>query len=110
MISISKAAVQEIQRLQFTRQKIDSHLRLQVRSGGCLGLYYTLEFDQVTGKTDYQYESNGITIVVDAHSQEYVETLTIDYSEDLMGGGFIFQNSNASSTCSCGKSFTVEVA
>lgn len=108
MISISKAAVQEIQRLKSTRQKTDSHLRLQVKSGGCLGLYYTLEFDQVTDETDSRYESNGIVITVDAQSQKYTETLTIDYSEDLMGGGFIFQNYNVSSTCSCGISFTVE--
>lgn len=107
MISISKIAAQEIKRLQSTRQKVNSNLRLKVLLGGCLDFYYLLEFDQGVDGTDFQYESSNITIVVDAQSQKYFESLTIDYSEDLMGGGFMFQNPNASSTCDCGHSFAL---
>ncbi|MBZ8178833.1 HesB/IscA family protein [Oscillatoria salina] len=105
MINLSKAAANEIRRLQATRQKLDSQLRLKVEAGGCSGLFYLLEFDETPPVKEIVCNSNGISIVVDAESYKFLEGLNIDYSEDLMGGGFRFHNPNATNTCSCGNSF-----
>ena len=108
MIEISLAAAQEIKRIQSTKQKPNSHLKLTVKQGGCYGLFYCLELktlsEAATG--DHQFESNGISVLIDADSYTYVQGLKLDYSEDLMGGGFRFQNPNISLSCGCGISFS----
>ena len=122
MIHISQAAVREIKRLKQIRQQPDNLFRLSIKSGGCSGLFYDLELDNISPHNDTQekvegdrptplqrrdrvYESNGLTIIVDEQTCPYVQGLKLDYSEDLMGGGFRFQNPNAVSTCKCGLSF-----
>ncbi|MEC4982506.1 MAG: iron-sulfur cluster assembly accessory protein [Oscillatoria sp. PMC 1068.18] len=105
MINLSQAAAKEIKRLQATRDKLDSQLRLQVKAGGCSGWFYILEFDETTSAEEIVCNSHGISIVVDAESSEFLKGLSLDYSEDLMGGGFRFHNPNATETCSCGNSF-----
>ena len=119
MIHISQAAAKEIKRLKQVRQQSDNLFRLTVNSGGCSGLFYNLEFAQVCPKIDSPeeaeqsmlrdrvYECNGLTVVIDAQTYSQVQGLKLDYSEDLMGGGFRFQNPNATSTCSCGLSFAI---
>ncbi|AFZ35832.1 iron-sulfur cluster assembly accessory protein [Stanieria cyanosphaera PCC 7437] len=113
MISISQTAAKEIKRIQLSRQQPDSQLRLTIKSGGCSGLFYVLNLEpnnqhnlEQTSQTDHLYESNGIKIIVNQETFCYVEGLQLDYSEDLMGGGFRFQNPNAISSCGCGLSFT----
>ncbi|MDB9314502.1 iron-sulfur cluster assembly accessory protein [Spirulina sp. CS-785/01] len=115
MVTLSQAAAQEIQRLRWvsdsrsatqqegTPQKM---LRVTVKEGGCATFYYGLEFTQEKRDTDRCYSSQGIEIVVDADSDRYLQGVSVDYSEDLMGGGFRFKNPNASKTCSCSLSFT----
>ncbi len=107
MVEISQAAAKEIARIKLSRQKPDSCLRLQIKSGGCSGLFYSLELESSVSEAegDRCYESNGIQIVVDAQSVPYITDLKLDYSEDLMGGGFRFQNSQVTATCGCGLSF-----
>ena len=122
MIHISQAAAREIKRLKQIRQQPDNLLRLSVKNGGCAGLFYNLELDKVKPQTDVQAEiegkepqeqlrdrtceSNGLIVLIDEQTYSYVQGLKLDYSEDLMGGGFRFQNPNATSTCGCGLSFT----
>jgi iron-sulfur cluster assembly accessory protein len=105
MIEITTAAFQEIKRLQNSRGQLDSYLRLGVGYGGCSGLYYTLELSKEIQPSDLRYESQGLTIVVASASGPYLEQLQLDYAEDLMGGGFRFQNLAAINPCSCGLSF-----
>lgn len=107
MVDISQAAAREIKRIKLSRQKPDSRLRLQIKSGGCSGLFYSLELESSNSETqgDRYYESNGIQVVVDAQSDPYITDLKLDYSEDLMGGGFRFQNPQVTATCGCGLSF-----
>ncbi len=78
---------------------------MAVGVGGCAGCYYQLSFDDHVAVGDRLYSCEEISIIVDAHSLEYLNGMTIDYSEDLMGGGFHFQNPHAIATCSCGQSF-----
>jgi len=86
------------------------HIRMGVRSGGCSGMSYVMDFmegDQVTeADTVIEYQG-GIRCVVDPKSLMFLYGLQLDYSDALIGGGFSFMNPNAESTCGCGKSFGV---
>lgn len=106
MIRLSTSAAHEIQRLKL-KQRQDAFFRLKVQAGGCSSLIYEMAFDTELVPSDRIYECCGLTVVVDAQSLEYVNNLLLDYSEDLMGGGFRFHNPNASTTCSCGISFAI---
>ncbi|NEO30142.1 MAG: iron-sulfur cluster assembly accessory protein [Symploca sp. SIO3C6] len=108
MIQISQAAVKEIKRLQSRHQNPQLPLRLSVRTGGCVQLYYTLEFDSQINSDDCTIENDGISVLIDSYSSQYLKGLTLDFSEDLMGGGFRFQNPNAAESCGCGNSFRLE--
>lgn len=107
MINISKAAVEEIRRLQLRRHKSEAQLRLGVKAGGCADLYYTIDFEQVSNPSDLVYDCDGISVIVDLESINSISELTLDYSEDLMGGGFRFHNPQAVETCGCGNSFRI---
>jgi iron-sulfur cluster assembly accessory protein len=107
MIQLSESAVTEILRLRAKRQNSNLFLRLGVQSEGCLGLSYSMGFDLAPQAGDQVYISNGLQMLVDPNSLTCIQDLTIDYSEDLMGGGFRFHNPNATQTCSCGNSFAV---
>lgn len=117
MIHISQAAATEIKRVQISRNQPDSLFRLRVKPGGCSGLFYSLELDEPSRASnslsessaggDLIYEIQGICVVVDELSSSSVRGLKLDYSEDLMGGGFRFQNPHATYTCSCGLSFAI---
>ncbi len=108
MIKLSKAAADEIKRLQLKRQNPNARLRLGVQSGGCAELYYTIDFDEAMNPSDRVFDCDGIFVIVDPESFHYINDLTLDYSEDLMGGGFRFHNPKAVESCGCGNSFRVE--
>ncbi len=105
MIQLSPTATIEILRLRAKSQEPAPKLRITLISGGCLPLSYSLCFDREGRPGDQTYPCNEITIVVGSETLPYVNGLVIDYSEDLMGGGFRFHNPNALQTCSCGNSF-----
>lgn len=105
MIQLSASAAGEIKRLLSKQRQKNVCFRLQVKTGGCSGLYYNMAFDENTTSQDLVCDCSGITVVVDAQSLNYISDLVIDYSEDLMGGGFRFHNPHSSSTCGCGNSF-----
>ncbi len=109
MINVSPAAIKEISRLKSKLSNQESVFRLQVQPGGCSGWIYSLNFDTPT-QSDRLYQSNGINIIVDPRSIEYLNGLTLDYSEDLMGGAFRFHNPNAVTFCGCGNSFSTSAA
>jgi iron-sulfur cluster assembly accessory protein len=108
MIHLSKTAAQEVKRLKSKNPNSNVVFRLGVESIGCSGLSYTMKFDAATTPEDAVCESEGIQIAIDLQQLKYLNELTIDYSEDLMGGGFRFQNPNAAQNCSCGNSFAVK--
>ncbi|MBE9226007.1 iron-sulfur cluster assembly accessory protein [Phormidium sp. LEGE 05292] len=107
MINLSKAAASEVKRLMAKQKQPNSLFRLGVQPGGCAGIYYTVEIERAIASQDQVYECYGIKIVVEEKTLEYINGLTLDYTEDLMGGGFRFHNPNASSSCGCGNSFSV---
>ncbi|MEA5619846.1 iron-sulfur cluster assembly accessory protein [Cronbergia sp. UHCC 0137] len=107
MIHLSPAATNEIERLK-SKQQPNVLFRLQVKAGGCVGWFYDISFDQATKVEDQVFEVNGISVIIDPQTLNYVSGLTLDYSEDLMGGGFRFNNPKAIATCSCGNSFSMD--
>ena len=82
-------------------------VRVGVKSGGCSGLSYDLDFDKSTKEDDKIFEDNGVKIVVDKKSFLYLVGTTLDFSGGLNGKGFVFVNPNADRTCGCGESFSI---
>lgn len=107
MITITPIALQEIQRMQTSRHQKDSYFRIGVINGGCSGLIYTLNLEEIADENDTIYQHQNLTIVVAQDTLPYLKDLKIDYSEDLMGGGFRFQNPQSKTTCNCGQSFAL---
>ncbi|MBE9006025.1 iron-sulfur cluster assembly accessory protein [Fortiea sp. LEGE XX443] len=105
MIQLSQAAKIEIARLK-SKQQPNALVRLAVKLGGCADLFYDMSFDEIIKEGDRTFEVNGLQIIIDNQSLKYVNGLVLDYSEDLMGGGFRFHNPQAVATCSCGNSFS----
>ena len=82
-------------------------LRVFVQGGGCSGFQYGFTFDEVINEDDTQMTKNGVTLLIDAMSLQYLGGAEIDYSESLQGAQFVIRNPNAKTTCGCGSSFTV---
>lgn len=108
MIHLSSAAVAEILRLKAKRNNPQLFLRLNIESAGCLGRSYAMAFADTINPDEQLFNNQEIQIVVRAEHLPYLNELVVDYSEDLMGGGFRFHNPNALQSCSCGNSFSVE--
>ena len=83
------------------------YVRVGVKSGGCSGLSYNLDFDSKMLENDKLFEHNEIKLLVDKKSYLYLIGTTLNYSGGLNGKGFVFENPNASRTCGCGESFAV---
>jgi len=85
----------------------DLKLRVFVSGGGCSGFQYGFTFDEVTNEDDTAMEKNGVTLLIDPMSYQYLVGAEIDYQEGLEGAQFVIKNPNAQSTCGCGSSFSV---
>lgn len=107
MMQITPAAANELKRLQAKQASPTARFRLKVEAGGCAGLYYALSFDETLDAQDQVDECQGIPTVVDLETQKHIQGLVLDYTEDLMGGGFRFHNPNAAQSCGCGHSFAL---
>lgn len=84
----------------------DLKLRVFVSGGGCSGFQYGFTFDEETNEDDASMEKNGVTLLIDAMSYQYLAGAEIDYQESIEGSQFVIKNPNATSTCGCGSSFT----
>lgn len=107
MITVTEVAAKEVKRLLDENELKDAVLRMGVQGGGCSGLSYTLGFDEQVSENDQVFDIDGVKIVVDMKSYLYLDGTELDYTTDLLGGGFRFNNPNASRSCGCGSSFTV---
>ena len=112
-ILITEPAMKQLAALM-TQQGDTKVLRVGVRSGGCSGMSYTMDFIEATeirsDDEQYVYEPTGapsFTVVSDPKSLLYIYGMQLDFSSALIGGGFNFTNPNASQTCGCGRSFAV---
>ena len=107
MIEISKAAISEINRMQTVREQPTSKFQIGFARGGCKDFYYTIDLVDSVEDEERIWEIGGISLSIDPQQIGYFYNLKLDYSEDLMGGGFRFQNSLATSVCGCGNSFSM---
>ncbi|MDR2091893.1 MAG: iron-sulfur cluster insertion protein ErpA [Azoarcus sp.] len=82
-------------------------LRVFVSGGGCAGFQYGFTFDEDVNEDDTTLEKNGVTLLVDAMSYQYLVGAEIDYTEGLEGSQFVIRNPNATNTCGCGSSFSI---
>lgn len=85
----------------------EEHLRVYISGGGCSGFNYGFKLDENTIDGDYEIERNGVKVLVDPMSYQYLQGIAIDYVQDLMGSRFVIENPNAKTTCGCGSSFSV---
>ena len=84
----------------------DLKLRVFVQGGGCSGFQYGFTFDEAVNEDDTTFEKNGVTLLVDSMSFQYLVGAEIDYKEDINGSQFVNKNPNATTTCGCGSSFS----
>lgn len=105
-IEVTPDALAQVKRLVAKDGRADVFLRLGVKGGGCSGLEYLMKLDTVRKPIDIETVIDGITIVCDSKSATFLSGSKFDYTGNLIGGGFAFENPNAARSCGCGTSFT----
>jgi iron-sulfur cluster assembly protein len=107
-VNLSERAAEELRGLMERQGKADAALRVFVSGGGCSGLNYGMAIDDTVEEGDFVFNSYGVKVVVDPLSINYIKGASVDYVEDVMGGGFKIDNPNAVRSCGCGSSFSTE--
>ncbi len=102
----SDSAAEKVRDLVAEEGNPDLKLRVFVQGGGCSGFQYGFTFDEVVNEDDTQMTKNGVTLLIDAMSLQYLGGAEIDYKDDLQGAQFVIRNPNAGTTCGCGSSFS----
>ncbi|MBI1331880.1 MAG: iron-sulfur cluster insertion protein ErpA [Armatimonadetes bacterium] len=109
MITLTERAATELKDLMSSQNKENAALRVWVAGGGCSGLSYGMALDENEPEADDQvFENDGVKLIIDSLSLGYMEGSSVDYVDDVLGGGFKIENPNATSTCGCGSSFKTE--
>ncbi len=106
-IVFTDAAASKVAELVAEEGNPELKLRVFVQGGGCSGFQYGFTFDEITNEDDTQMNKNGVTLLIDAMSLQYLVGAEIDYKDDLEGSQFVIRNPNATTTCGCGSSFSV---
>ena len=102
----SDSAAGKVKQLIDEEGNPDLKLRVFVTGGGCSGFQYGFTFDEATNEDDTAMEKNGVTLLIDPMSLQYLAGAEIDYQESVEGAQFVIKNPNATSTCGCGSSFS----
>ena len=105
-IIVTEKAVKRLKAVMSSEGKEDHVLRMSVEGGGCSGMSYKMDFDMAQGDFDKVFETNGLKVFCDLKSLLYLKNITVDYSDDMLTGGFKIKNPNADRTCGCGTSFS----
>ena len=106
-MSFTEAAASKVKLLIGEEQNENLKLRVFVTGGGCSGFEYGFTFDEDKEDDDSAIEKNGVTLLIDPLSYQYLAGAEIDFREDLQGSRFIVTNPSASATCGCGNSFSI---
>lgn len=105
-ITLTETAAERVKAFLDNRGKGEG-LRVGVKTSGCSGMAYVLEFIDVVDEDDKVFESQGVKIIVDPKSLLYIDGTELDYGKEGLNEGFKFNNPNVKNECGCGESFTV---
>lgn len=105
-ITVTKQAVKRLKAVMKSEDKDNQYLRMSVESGGCSGMSYKMDFSSEKKEFDKIFETNGLSVICDLKSWLYLKNIEVDYSDDLLNGGFKINNPNAERSCGCGTSFS----
>lgn len=107
MIELKPAAVSKVKELIAEEGNPDLKLRIFVQGGGCSGMQYGFSFDEMAEEDDFDLNFDGVHLLVDSMSSQYLQGAEVDYVDDLSGAQFTIKNPNAQTSCGCGSSFSV---
>jgi iron-sulfur cluster insertion protein len=107
LLEFSDSAARKLKALQDEESNPNLMLRVSVYGGGCSGFQYTFSLDEEIKPADKVVEKDGVTLIIDQSSYQYLAGSEVDFSEGLEGAMFVVNNPNATSTCGCGASFSV---
>lgn len=102
----TQAAAKKVSELIAEEGNPELMLRIYVQGGGCSGFQYGFTFDEVVNEGDEKVVTDGVTLLIDPMSVQYLMGAEVDYSEGLQGAQFVIRNPNATTTCGCGSSFS----
>lgn len=108
-VVLTPTAAREVKTI-IQQQELDAEkvcLRVGVKGGGCSGFSYILDLTETKKDTDEVFEQHGVRIICDPKSLLYLTGVTVDFKDEIMGRGFVFNNPNATASCGCGSSFSV---
>ncbi len=106
-VQLSASAAGKVQELVARRGGESALLRVYIQGGGCSGFQYGFSFEEAPQEDDAVFARDGVRLLVDPLSFQYLMGAEVDYKEDLQGARFVINNPNASTTCGCGSSFSV---
>lgn len=106
-VAFTDAAARKVQELILEEGNPELMLRVYISGGGCSGFQYGFSFDESRAEDDVAVDNEGVTLLIDPLSFQYLMGAEVDYSETLQGAQFIIRNPNATTTCGCGSSFSV---
>lgn len=106
MITLTQSAVSAITRFINSSENAIAGLRITVADGGCSGMQYAMRLEEQVGQEDSVEEHDGVKILIDSDSAQYLDGVEVDFVDSLEGSGFKFSNPNAAKSCACGQSFS----
>lgn len=108
MLRLTDSAQLKIKELLSEENNSKQKLRIFVQGGGCSGMQYGFTFDDEQAEDDFEISFSGGSMLVDYVSSQYLDGAVVDYKEDVMGSTFSIDNPNATTSCGCGSSFSVD--
>ncbi|MEE9446623.1 MAG: iron-sulfur cluster insertion protein ErpA [Arenicellales bacterium] len=106
-LKVSDSAVSRIQQLIEAKDQADLKFRVYIQGGGCSGFQYGFQLDEDLLEDDIVMEHQGVKVLVDPLSMQYLQDAEVDFKDDLQGSRFFVNNPNAATTCGCGSSFSI---
>ena len=106
LVTMAPGAIAKIKELMAEENNPTLKLRMFVQGGGCSGMQYGFTFEEEAAEDDWSFDFDGVTLLIDPMSSQYLHGAQIDYTESLQGSQFSIKNPNAQTSCGCGSSFS----
>lgn len=106
-VTVTPTAIAKVKALIAEENTPDLKLRMFVQGGGCSGFQYGFTFEETAQDDDWSFDFDGVTLLIDPMSSQYLQGAEVDYTESLQGSQFSIKNPNAQTSCGCGSSFSV---